>query len=154
MRSGNTYPAHGFEGAEGAAVPTPVPRGLFVRAARRSSPIAPSVWNLKKFLEINDPVDYLPVPSVNVDYGFINCHTFEETCTLMEIYGEVLKTANPLELHKACIAGELFQFASRYVRMEERWRSLMRNFYPLSEMVEPELCPGPELRSEVRYGHR
>ncbi len=107
----------------------------------------PSVWNLKQFLEISDPMDHPPIPSVNVDYGFINCGTFEETYTLMEIYGKVLKTANPLELHQACVAGDLFQFASGYVRMEERWRSLMRNFYPLKEVVESEL--GPELRSEV-----
>ena len=90
----------------------------------------PSVWDLKQFLEINNPRDYPPVPSVKVDYGFINCRSFEETCTLMEIYKEVLKTANPLALHQACIAGGLFQFASGFVRMEERWRSLMRNFYP------------------------
>jgi len=106
-----------------------------------------SVWNLKQFLEISDPMDHPPVPPVNVDYGFINCRTFEETCTLMEIYGKVLKTANPLELHQACVAGDLFQFASYYVRMEERWRPLMRNFYPLEEVVESQL--GPELRSEV-----
>ncbi len=106
-----------------------------------------SVWNLKQFLEISDPMDHPSVPSVNVDYGFINCRTFEETCTLMEIYGKVLKTANPLKLHQACVAGDLFRFASVYVRMEERWRPLMRNFYPLKEVVESEL--GPELRSEV-----
>jgi hypothetical protein len=65
----------------------------------------------------------------------------------MEIYGKVLKTANPLELHQACVAGDLFQFASGYVRMEERWRPLMRNLYPLSKVVDSEL--GLELRSEV-----
>lgn len=107
----------------------------------------PSVWDLKQFLEISDPTDHPPIPSVNVDYGFINCRTFEETCTLSEIYGRLLKTANPLELHQACVAGDLFQFASGYVSMEERWRSLMRNFYPLKEVVELEL--EPELRSEV-----
>lgn len=107
----------------------------------------PSVWNLKQFLEISDPMDHPPIPSVNVDYGFIDCRTFEETWILMEVYGKVLKTANPLELHQACVAGDLFQFASGYVRMEERWRSLMRNSYPLKEVVESEL--GPELRSEV-----
>lgn len=110
-----------------------------------SPPAGPylSVWDLKQFLEIGGQMDYLPSPSVNVDYGFINCRTFEETFTLMEIYGNVLKTANPLELHQACVAGELFRFASGYVSMEERWRSLMRNLYPLKEVVEP------QLRSEV-----
>lgn len=107
----------------------------------------PSVWNLKQFLEISEPMDHPPIPSVNVDYGFINCRTFEETCILMEIYKEVLKTASPLELHQACVAGDLFQFASGYVRLEEQWTSLMRNFYPLKEGMESEL--GPELRSEV-----
>ena len=81
-------------------------------------------------------MDHPPIPAVSVDYGFINCRTFEETCTLMEIYGQVLKTADPLELHEACVAGDLFQFASGYVRMEKRWRSLMGNFYPLKEVVE------------------
>jgi hypothetical protein len=107
----------------------------------------PSVWDLKQFLEIDDPMDHAPDPSVNVDYGFINCCTFEETCTLMEIYGKVLTAANPLELHQACVTGDLFQFASSYVPMEERWRPLMRNSYPLDEVVDSEL--GPELRSEV-----
>ncbi|MCJ1476174.1 hypothetical protein MMC13_004839 [Lambiella insularis] len=105
-----------------------------------------SVWDLKQFLEINDPMDHPPIPAVKVDYGFINCRTFEETCILMEIYGQVLKTADPLELHQACVAGDLFQFVSGYVRMEERWRALVSNFYPLKEVVESEL---PELRSEV-----
>ena len=107
----------------------------------------PSVWDLKQFLEINDPMDHPPVPSVNVDYGFINCRTFEETCILMEIYRKVLKTANPLALHQACVAGALFLFASGFVQMEEGWISLMKNCYPLEEVVESEL--GPELRSEV-----
>ncbi|KAL9614184.1 MAG: hypothetical protein Q9167_001336 [Letrouitia subvulpina] len=93
----------------------------------------PSVWSLKQFLDISDPIDYPPAPSVNIDYGFFNCRTFEETCILMEIYRKVLETANPLALHQACVAGDLFQFASVFVRMEERWRSLMRNLYPLKE---------------------
>ncbi len=93
-------------------------------------------------------MDHLPLPSVNVDYGFINCHTFEETCILMKIYEKVLETAYPLEIHQACVADDLFHFASGYVRMEEQRRSLMRNLYPLKEGVESE--PGPELRSEAR----
>ena len=108
----------------------------------------PSVWSLKQFLEISDPIDHPPCPSVNVDYGFINCHTFEGTCILMEIYAKVLKTADPLKLHQACVAGDLFRFASGYVLpMEKGWRPLMRNLYPLEEVVELE--PGPELRSEA-----
>ena len=36
----------------------------------------PPVWDLKQFLEISDPMDHPPFPSVNLDYRFINCHTF------------------------------------------------------------------------------
>lgn len=111
------------------------------------SPVGPrpSVWGLKQFLEISDPMDHPPIPLLNADYGFINCRTFEETCTLMESYGKVLKTANPLELHQARIAGDLFRFAGAYVQIEKRWRPLMNNFYPLEEVAES----GPELGSRV-----
>jgi hypothetical protein len=107
-----------------------------------------SVWHLKQFLEVNDPVAYRPILAVSVDYGFVNCQTFEETCILIEIYQQVLlKSGNPLALHQACVAGELFEIASCFVQMEERWRPLMRNCYPLAEVVERE--PAPELTQEL-----
>ncbi|KAG8528680.1 uncharacterized protein KY384_006367 [Bacidia gigantensis] len=61
----------------------------------------PFVWDLKQFLEINDPMDHPPILSVNIDYEVVKCRSFEDTCTLMEIYGQVLNTANPLELRQA-----------------------------------------------------
>jgi hypothetical protein len=54
----------------------------------------PSVGSLKQF--------YPGQLAVNMDYGFINCQTFEETCILLEPYKRLLRVANPLELHKAC----------------------------------------------------
>lgn len=99
-----------------------------------------SVWDLIQYLEIDDPMEYKPILSVNMDYGFMNCSSFEETCTLMEIYRKVWKSgAYPLELHQACIAGQLFPFASEFVKMKEEWRPLMWNPYPLEEIVEAEL---------------
>lgn len=70
----------------------------------------PSVWVLKQFLEIKNPVDHPPKPSVSVDCSFIHCRTFEDTCTLTEIYNRilVLGVASPLELQDACVAGALF----------------------------------------------
>lgn len=106
--------------------------------APRNGP-RPSVWDLKVFLEINDPVENLPCSSVSVDYGFFNCNTFEETCILMEIYGRILNAADPLELHRACLSGTLFEFASNYVSLKKSWRPLMKNLYPL----EDEHIPGP-----------
>ncbi|KAF2709074.1 hypothetical protein K504DRAFT_380044 [Pleomassaria siparia CBS 279.74] len=116
------------------------------------SGLRPSVWDLKQFLEINDPGKYPPIRAVNVDYGFMNCRTFKDTCILMEIYGKILETANPLELHEACVTGKLFQFASGYLRMDEQWRSLMRNFYPLEKVAGPGLESklGSELEPEPR----
>lgn len=95
----------------------------------------PSVWDLKQFLAVNKPIDFPPIPSVSIDYGFYNCNSshFEEMCTLMEIYKRVLESASPLDLHQACIAGRLFDFASSHISMERQWEPLMRNIYPLPE---------------------
>jgi hypothetical protein len=101
----------------------------------------PSVWNLKQFLEIDDPMAPTPTRSVEVDYGFINCRTLEDTCTLIEIYKKVLLTANPLELHKACVAGDLFWFAAGHIQMKKTWEPLMQNLYPLGKAMESKLEP-------------
>jgi len=88
-----------------------------------------SVWELKLFLAGEEAVE--PEKCVGVDYGFWNCRTFQETLDLKEVYREVLRVADPVDLHKACIAGELFNFASKHVKLAPRFRSLMRNLYPL-----------------------
>jgi hypothetical protein len=74
----------------------------------------PSVWFLKQFIAINNPLEHPPIPAVNVDYGFMNCGTLEETCILMEIYKRLLLKATPVELHKGCLEGKLFEFAQRF----------------------------------------
>lgn len=91
----------------------------------------PSVWLLKQFLAVNSPADFPPCRPVNFDYGFWNCQTFEEICIVMEIYKRLLAKANPLDLHKACLAGQLFEFAAKFDKMDEAHRGLMKNFYPL-----------------------
>ncbi|OGM40065.1 hypothetical protein ABOM_011281 [Aspergillus bombycis] len=93
-----------------------------------------SVWSLKQFLAINNPAEFPPIPVISVDYGFVNCETFTETCTLMEIYKRLLCDASPLDLHEACIAGKLFEFAERFHTMDQSHRRLMKNFYPLPEV--------------------
>ncbi|KNG83331.1 hypothetical protein ANOM_008385 [Aspergillus nomiae NRRL 13137] len=101
-----------------------------------SPPCGPhlSVWSLKQFLAINNPAEFPPIPAISVDYGFGNCETFTETCTLMEIYRRLLGDASPLDLHGACIAGKLFEFAERFHKMDQSHRRLMKNFYPLPEL--------------------
>ncbi len=95
------------------------------------SQLQPSVWSLKQFLAVNDPADFPPCPTLNHDYGFCNCQSFEEICILMEIYKRLLIKADPLELHKACLAGQLFEFASKFDKMDEGHRGLMKNFHAL-----------------------
>ncbi|ORX98686.1 hypothetical protein BCR34DRAFT_593143 [Clohesyomyces aquaticus] len=98
----------------------------------------PSVWDLKQFLEIGDPASYPPISAVGCDYGFFNCVNFEDTCMLVEIYGRVLERVDLMELHKACIGGRLFEFVGQFIEVEERWRRLLWNPYPLEGVVEVE----------------
>ncbi|EPE30121.1 hypothetical protein GLAREA_12844 [Glarea lozoyensis ATCC 20868] len=103
--------------------------------SRPPSVMNPSVWDLKQFLEINKYTKYPPVESVKVDYGFLNCRGFEETCTLAEIYKRLLRIANPLELHEACLKNRLFELAKKYHRMDEGHRRLMNNKYSREVML-------------------
>ncbi|KAM3151938.1 hypothetical protein ABEW05_007674 [Botrytis cinerea] len=103
----------------------------------------PSIWSLKQFVAIDNPAEFLPSPTLEVDYGFINCQTFEEICILLEIYKRLLKVANPLALHEACLDGRLFEFANWFHDMDESHRRLMRNLYPLRS--EPELTSVPKI---------
>lgn len=89
----------------------------------------PSVWYLKQFIAANSPADLQPQPEVIFDYGFFNCQTFEETCILLQIYQRLLSKANPLELHKACLDGKLFEFAQRIHIMDEDYKRLMKNIH-------------------------
>jgi hypothetical protein len=95
-----------------------------------------SVWGLKQFLEINDYTIYPPIEPVKVDYGFLNCQGFEEICALAEIYKRLLRAANPLELHEACIENRLFELAHKYHSMDEDHRRLMNNSYSREVMLE------------------
>ncbi|KAE8422878.1 hypothetical protein BDV36DRAFT_244721 [Aspergillus pseudocaelatus] len=98
-----------------------------------SPPCGPhlSVWTLKQFLAIDNPAEFPPGPAISADYRFMNCATFTETCTLMELYKRLLRKASPLDLHEACVAGKLFEFASCYHKMDQEHRRLMKNVYPL-----------------------
>lgn len=107
---------------------------LSIPPAVVGGPPYPSVWKLKQFVAIGDPAaGHPPIAAPQCDYGFGNCQTFEEVCILMEIYKRLLQHENvdPLELHKACLAGKLFAFAQKYDKMDEDHRRLMKNVYPL-----------------------
>lgn len=80
-------------------------------------------------------MDYAPTPPSSADYGFINCRNFEDTCILLEIYGKILKTTDPMGLQLACETGKLHEYASGFVKIEEWWTTLMKNPYPMKEVA-------------------
>ncbi|CAE6480215.1 unnamed protein product [Rhizoctonia solani] len=95
-----------------------------------------SVWDLKQFAL----GDYQKlIPSVTVDYGFMNCgdpqsqETESVIHSLKQVYKRVFTApnANPLKLHEACLQGKLFQYVRGVVQVDLRFAPLMKNIYPL-----------------------
>ncbi|KAH6883759.1 hypothetical protein BKA70DRAFT_1341422 [Coprinopsis sp. MPI-PUGE-AT-0042] len=99
-----------------------------------------SVWWLKAFVqrqvELVNP-DFQIIPSIRVDYGFMNCRNDTERRTLLGLYRLYFESENPkprpLELHQACIKGQLFEHLSTFprVKLREEHRRLLKNPYPL-----------------------
>ena len=99
-----------------------------------------SVWNLKQFV-VADEQDSVPVPSVKVDYGFINCRNEEEEVQLKEVYKNIFKedsNADPLKMHEACLQGKIYDYVTTTLKLKEKdqgplFRRLMKNIYPLPQ---------------------
>ncbi|KAL9632470.1 MAG: hypothetical protein Q9164_005300 [Protoblastenia rupestris] len=90
-----------------------------------------SVWHLVWFCrgEEMEAPRYLVV-----DYGFLNCKTALDRMQLKDTYKKLLQKCDLLELHRACVEGKIYQFASKYMKLEKRFQRLMKNYYPLPEM--------------------
>ncbi|KAI9849141.1 MAG: hypothetical protein M1837_005371 [Sclerophora amabilis] len=88
-----------------------------------------SVWSFNTFL----CTEVAEAPSsVLVDYGFLYCESARDRLELQGIYKSLLEKADPLDLHQACLQGKLFDFASKYIPINSRFRKIMKNMYPLS----------------------
>ncbi|KAJ8522336.1 hypothetical protein ONZ45_g1119 [Pleurotus djamor] len=93
-----------------------------------------SVWNLKSFVFGTDDSELRPVNSVWADYGFMNCTTDDERLELKSLYKAVLRKGAPLELHKACLAGKIYDYVGGYYDVSRRkkyFKRLLKNVYPL-----------------------
>jgi hypothetical protein len=92
-----------------------------------------SVWYLKGFVEAERVGTAKPrlEQSAFVDYGFANCKTKSDEHELKTAYSQLFKSADPLELHDACIKGQIFEYARRHIKLDARYRQLMENIYPL-----------------------
>ena len=67
-----------------------------------------------------------------VDYGFGLCQSTRQKNALLKAYKRVLLVADSLDLHRACIRGQLWSFCSRVVPdLDKGLQSVMINVYPL-----------------------
>ncbi|TFK78488.1 hypothetical protein K466DRAFT_668423 [Polyporus arcularius HHB13444] len=115
----------------------------FLDAMSGSPIVFKSVWVLKHYIDQLDAADPhsppTPAPSVQCDYGYVNCKNPEEVKLLDKLYTQLLRKkardVNPLELHAACLKGELLEFAKRFVTLAPwtaKYTRLLKNAYPLS----------------------
>ncbi|KAI5997799.1 hypothetical protein F5J12DRAFT_329143 [Pisolithus orientalis] len=96
----------------------------------------PTVWHLRLFTQSRAA---LPGRYVARDYGFFNCETVEEQFALKETYKRLLEIpkVDPMELHVACIQGELYGFARTHLPdLQWRFGKIMKNSYPTHADVE------------------
>lgn len=122
-----------------------------------------SVWDLKQFMEnkkIHGPEDttHHPTRSVSVDYGFLNCETQEEYKLLFDLYKGffALRSAEkPLELHRACIQGRLFEYFTQdlkfKIQQKKKYKKLLRNPYPLPQTPAAANIAGMTITRGVIY---
>lgn len=68
-----------------------------------------------------------------MDYEFFNYKTFNEKLNLKIAYKTLIAKEDSLELHQACIWGQIFEFAKSHMKLEIGFKQLMKNIYPLIE---------------------
>ncbi|KZP17689.1 hypothetical protein FIBSPDRAFT_864673 [Athelia psychrophila] len=98
-----------------------------------SHPALKSVWWLKLFVLVEPDRRPQPVRAVNIDYGFMNCKQPQDQEDLRAIYKMFFESENgdPIALHNAAGAGEIFEYVGGVVKLKKRFRRLMKNPYPL-----------------------
>ncbi|KAJ7347240.1 hypothetical protein DFH08DRAFT_1080307 [Mycena albidolilacea] len=71
-----------------------------------------SAWFLKKHVQYTKSVRSDLIPSVRVDYGFMNCTSDREYQDLKDLDKKIFERryTNPLELHQACVSGSLYDY--------------------------------------------
>ncbi|KAJ7757491.1 hypothetical protein B0H16DRAFT_1885519 [Mycena metata] len=100
-----------------------------------------SVWYLKQFVASRDE-GKRPIPSVTVDYGFMNCLKNEAERTLLkDLYRQVFALPHapfdPMKLHEACIQGKLYEYVEGLLKLRKKdqkvLKRLLKNPYPLPD---------------------
>ncbi|KAH0443774.1 hypothetical protein CcaCcLH18_00600 [Colletotrichum camelliae] len=87
-----------------------------------------SVWQLKRYAQWEGAG---PVSSVAVDYGFMNCKTPRQRQRLRQLYANYFtKGKDEMELHQACIRGDLAPFLREALGGLPIPDQLLTNAYP------------------------
>jgi len=99
-----------------------------------------SVWYLKAYV-YQELKQTTIIPSFRVDYGIINCGgVLTHLQLLKDTYRKVFEhpKGDPLELHKACIAGKIYEYVGSLLKIKKKeeklLRRLMQNMYPLQDL--------------------
>ncbi|KAH7411864.1 hypothetical protein DE146DRAFT_732252 [Phaeosphaeria sp. MPI-PUGE-AT-0046c] len=89
----------------------------------------PTIWLLKHFLYNTD--NTVPSAVLQRDYGFRYCRQRQEVSRLKNIYTAVLKEADIMDLHSACVYGRLVEFAAQKgIFVDPKDKRLMQNDFP------------------------
>ncbi|RIA80046.1 hypothetical protein C1645_793327 [Glomus cerebriforme] len=92
-----------------------------------------SVYLLKQYV-LSDSVSLLP--PVYADYGFMNCRTEDEKRQLKQMFRKLIKTPqfDLQDLHRACLAGKIFNYVKSILPNEVVKANLLKNLYPLKDL--------------------
>ncbi|KAJ7196428.1 hypothetical protein GGX14DRAFT_376214 [Mycena pura] len=99
-----------------------------------------SVWRLKAHVQDMSTIRSNLIPSVRVDYGFLNCKSDSEYQDLKDLYKNIFerRDANPIKLHEACISGSLYAYVlglfpelKKKRNRATKFERLLRNMNPL-----------------------
>jgi hypothetical protein len=107
---------------------------------QRSPRVFHSVCYLKQFV-MTPGEGAKPIPSVTMDYGFINCLNEAETSLLKDLYRQIFALPRArtdlMKLHHACIQGKLYDYVGRLLKLRKKDRGVVRrllqNPYPLPD---------------------
>jgi len=96
-----------------------------------------SVWHLKAYV-LQELEHQEMIASFRIDYGIINCQgVIQHIQLLKDTYKQFFKhpDGDPVELHAACMRGEIFAHVNAIIDIKKRdsklLRRLMKNHYPL-----------------------
>lgn len=102
-----------------------------------------SVWSLKELVQNTQSSRSHIVPSITVDYGFMNCKSDSEYQDLRDLYKCIFerRDANPLKLHEACLSESLYEYVLGLIpelkkkkNRAKKFQRLLRNIYPLPNL--------------------